>query len=77
MTGCLETWRQVPKRFVSAIVGEVHMGTVGVRIKVCVGACMSDLYVFMLTLFACASTCTGACVYLSTGMYVQERFFIL
>lgn len=39
MTGCSETWRQVPQRFVSAIVGKVRMGTVGVKIKVCVCVC--------------------------------------
>lgn len=35
---------------------------------------MSDFYVSMLTLFACACTLTGACVYLSTGRDVQGRF---
>lgn len=68
MTGCLETSRQVPQRFVSAIVGEV-----GVKIKVSVGRVfisMFDLYVFMLKLLTCATTQAGACVCLSTSTYV-------
>ncbi len=47
MTGCLETWRQVPQRFVSAVVGKVRMGTVSVRIKVCVGVYALPRLIFM------------------------------
>lgn len=51
MTGCLETRRQIPQRFVSTIVGKVHIGTVGVKIKVRVCGGVGVAYVLPHLMF--------------------------
>lgn len=75
MTGCLETWRQVPQCFVSATVGQVCRGTAGVGKKKCiyvgVYVCVFsrfNFYAFMLILRHLPVD-TNVCVYPIPAMY--------